>query len=140
MGACESFRRMVDMSVSRSNILAADVDAGEAIWKMPPLHPRRFAAKLAQRTFTNGSDIDDVICLYANTLVGNLAGVRELHFSNVGWTSDEFEQLAEVLPFAKALVNLELHGNDPEIRGLQALSGAVEASSAPELRRLTLND
>ena len=52
----------------------------------PPLHPRRFAAELTLRKFTNGrEDFWKVSALYEQTLAGALSRIQELKFVGCSW-------------------------------------------------------
>ena len=111
-------------------------------YRPPPRHPRAFAATLAQKAFTNGkSDCELVAGLYADTLAGALGNATELDFDNCEWRDDDLEALAEALPLAKKLRELNLRGN-PRIgaRGWQALAAAISAGAAPRLRWVHVTD
>ena len=103
--------------------------------RVPPEHPVNFAARLAQKVFTNGkSDCELVAKLYAETLVNTIGYAEELSF-HCGWGDEEAERLAAVLPFAANLTKLDLHAN-PRIgsRGCDALASALESGAVPHLK------
>ena len=79
----ESWRRIVDTSVSRS--------AG-GTYRAAPEHPRAFAARLARTVFTNGkADCEVVARLYADTLAGALGSAAMLEFRDCQWTDADAE-------------------------------------------------
>ena len=103
-------------------------------YRPPPLLAQEFAAKLATKLFTNGSDCATVASLYADTLAGTLGLTDRLVYNFCEWGDDEMEMLAKVLPMAVRVTRLYLHGN-PRIgaRGLRALAAAIAEGAAPKL-------
>ena len=109
-----------------------------------PLTPAAFERLLSRRTFTNGSDKEVVLRLYAETFEQVMAGAQVLDFYmanaqdsdfSANWGDDELVELVtEVLPHCKCLESLVLGANDIGDRGAIALAD----SGSPTLQVLVL--
>ena len=129
-----SFRRIVDADDSNVMSLCDDVR------RTPPLHPKTFAAIIARKIFSNGSDCEVVANLYADTFLGTFGASKKLVFDNSSWTSDDAVSFAEILPLAFAASTIEISGNfSIGKRGFDALANAIADGSAPQLRMIAFD-
>ena len=103
----------------------------------PPLHPEAFAAKLARKVFTNGSDLEMVAGIYARSLDGAFGGAEYLEFRDAGWGDEEAKAFAKVLPLARSARFLNLDRNNIGGDGYRALAEAIKAGGAPRLRKIS---
>jgi hypothetical protein len=129
-----SWRRIVDMAVPKG-------DSAYAVEKREvPAHPRTFAARLAQTMFTNGrSECEGVAEIYANTLLGTIGQITHLQFTSCGWSDDEIEELAKILPMAQRCTSLDLSGNRFGSRGFGALTEVIIQTGMPRLAEITVD-
>ena len=125
-GSWYSFRRIVDSAVPRR--------FGFTSYRAPPMHPRKFAAELSRKVFTNGADCEVVADLYANTLCAALGKARVLEFEILQWKDADAEAFAKVLPLLKHVETLNLRGNKIGTRGFEALAKAIREGAAPALK------
>jgi len=74
--------------------------------RQPPLTPERFRAELTRRIFTNGADAAVVARLYEETLAALMGTATSLHYGRLDWGDEEFQHVAEVLPWCQSLREL----------------------------------
>lgn len=103
----------------------------------PPLHPKAFAAKLAQRMFTNGADLSIVAKLYADTLQGTFGAALECDYAGGDWSDDDMRALAESLPLARKVQDIDLSVK-PRVtkEGYDALALAITQGAAESLEAI----
>jgi hypothetical protein len=125
-GSRYSFRRIVDSAVPRR--------FGFTSYRAPPMHPRKFAAELSRKVFTNGSDCEVVARLYADAVCAALGEAQVLEFSGLEWKDADAEAFAKVLPLLRRVETLDLSFNRIGTRGFEALAAAIREGAAPALK------